>query len=185
VDNPNGIERRAIVPNRVADVLMKVLAQGEAEFRLALGDPNLHASFGRGELAAKVIEGTYPEYRSALNLPAKVQVTFKKNDLLTAARSAALMTDRNTMSVIFRFDEGKVSIATQSAEIGESKIEVPISLRGSPIDVRFNPAYLIDALRTLNEEEIRMEFADHEKPAVVRGAQHYRHLVMPLVTVGG
>ena len=106
----------------------------------------------------------------------------KRADFLAAARSAALMTDKQTASVKFRFEEGKAILSTQAREIGESKIEIPISLEGEALEVRYNPAYFIDALRCLNEEEVRIEFFNAEKPGALRGGQHYRHLVMPLVT---
>ena len=89
IENPNGISSSAIVPNRVVDVLLKILSQGEAEFRLALGDPDIHVSFGRGELTAKLIQGTYPDYHAAIGLKANVKVTAKRSDFLNAARSAA------------------------------------------------------------------------------------------------
>ena len=181
IGNPKGISASAIVPNRVIDVLSKVLAQGPDEFCFNLGDPNFQAGFGRGELTAKVIQGTYPDYRAALPSQVNFRVTGKKTDFLSAAKSAALMTDRETATVLFRFEDAKACLSTQATEIGESRIEIPIALEGSTFEVRYNPAYLIDALRCLSEEEVRIEFVDPDRPGAVRSGQHYRHLVMPLV----
>lgn len=182
IDNPGGINASAIVPNRVVDVLLKVLTQGPTDVAIVLGDPNFQVSFGRGELTAKVIQGTYPDYRVAIPQKVNVRVTARKSDFLAAARSAALMTDKQTATVLFRFEDGKACLNTQASEIGESRIEVPIALNGDPIEVRYNPTYFIDALRCLTEEEVRLEFSEADKPGAVRGGQHYRHLVMPLVT---
>ena len=181
IDNPGASSRSAIVPNRVVDVLLKVLTQGQAEVSLVIGDPNFQASFGVGELTAKVVQGSYPEYRIALSFEPRISVTAKKNDLLAAARSAALMTDKETATVLFRFEDEKARLETQATQIGESKIELPIKLEGEPIEVRYNPMYLIDALRCLTDEEVRIEFIEAGKPGAVRGGQHYRHLIMPLV----
>jgi DNA polymerase-3 subunit beta len=181
-ENPGGLEARAIVPNRAADVILKVLAQGEPNVTLALGDPDFQVGFGRGQLTAKVIQGAYPDYRAAIPHKANSRVTAKRSDFLAAARSAALMTDKQTATVIFRFEDGKAYLNTKASDIGESRIEVPIALEGPPLEIRFNPTYFIDALRCLNEEEVRLEFFDEDRPGTVRGGQHYRHLVMPLVT---
>ena len=91
------------------------------------------------------------------------------------------MTDKETATVVFSFEEEKVSLTTRARDIGESRIEVPIKLQGDPVEIRFNPAYFIDALRCVTEEEIRLEFADSGKPGTIRGGQHYRHMLMPLV----
>lgn len=182
VNNSSGVVARAIIPNRVVDVLSKVLAQGAEEFQFTLGDPNFQASFGRGELTAKVIQGTYPDYRPAIQDPTRIRVTAKRSDFLAAAKTAALMTDKNTATVLFRFEEGRACLLTKASEIGESRIEVPVSLDGDPIEVRYNPTYFIDALRCLTDEEVRLEFSQADRPGALRGGQHYRHLVMPLVT---
>ena len=59
-----------------------------------------------------------------------------------------------------------------------SKKRVPYA---GPIEVRFNPTYFIDALRCITEDEIRFEFLESAKPGILRGGQHYRHMLMPLV----
>ena len=182
VTNPTGTSSSAIVPNRVVDVLLKVLSQGAQEFQFILGDPNFQVNFGRGELIAKIIQGSYPDYRPAISDSVSVKVVAKRADFLAAAKTAALMTDKNTATVLFRFAEGRAYLLTQASEIGESRIEVPIQLHGEPIEVRYNPTYFIDALRCLTEEEVQLEFSDPDRPGALRGAQNYRHLVMPLVT---
>jgi DNA polymerase-3 subunit beta len=182
IDNPKNLERKAIIPNRAVDILLKVLLQGEPTVSMVIEDPNLQVSFGRGDLTAKVVEGRYPDYQVALSQKINIKATAKRSELISATKTAALMTDKQTATVLYSFGDGKVSLSTQASDIGESRIEVPIKLEGESVELRFNPTYFLDALRCLSDEELRMEFTDGEKPAVVRGGQHYRHLVMPLVT---
>ena len=181
IENPSGFAKRGIVPNRAVDALLKVLPQGDTDFGFSLGESELHVAFGSGELTSKLIEGTYPDYKVAVSQKMEVKVTGKRTDFLAAARSAALMTDKETATVIFKFEQDRACMTTQARDIGESRIEIPISLQGEPIDIRFNPAYFIDALRCVTEEEIRFEFLDGAKPGTIRGGQHYRHMLMPLV----
>ena len=170
-----------ILPNRAVDALLKVLPQGETEFRMALGENDLYVDFGIGEMTAKLVQGSFPDYQLAVSQEAKIKVTGKRSDFLTAARSAALMTDKETATVVFRFDDGVASLTTEARDIGESKIEVPIALNGEPVEIRFNPTYFIDALRCVTEDELRLEFQDSGKPGSIRGGQNYRHMLMPLV----
>lgn len=181
IENPGGVEASGILPNRAVDVLAKLLPQGESKFKFALGETDFFVGFGSGELTAKLIQGTYPDYQVAVSQKMEVRVTGKRTDFLAAARTAALMTDKETATVIFRFEQDKAFMTTQARDIGESKIEVPISMQGEPIEIRFNPTYFIDALRCVNEEEVRLEFVQSGKPGSVRGGQHYRHMLMPLV----
>lgn len=182
IENPNRVAVKGIVPNRAVDLLIRVLGQAQPTVKVAIEDPDFQVSFGRGDLTAKLLQGAYPDCRSVLEQPVQTTVTADRQALLAATRSAALMTTRETATVLYSFGSDKLRLSTQVSEIGESRIEVPIVLKGSPLDLRFNPVYLIDALRCLDDEEVTIELAAHNKPAVIRSGETYRHLVMPLVT---
>jgi DNA polymerase-3 subunit beta len=181
VDNPKKKKSSAIVPNRAVDVLLKVLSSGDSSVSIALVDPDIHVSFARGDLMAKVIQGSYPDYQIALGQKVNARASIKRDELISATRTAALMTDKQTSTVLFQFDGSSLALSTTASNIGESRIQVPIALEGDPLTMRFNPAYFLDAVRCTTDEEVRIEFTDNEKPVVIRGGQHYRHLVMPLV----
>ena len=181
INNPTGKSVSAIVPNRAIDVMTKVLAGGEEMIQLSLEETEIQVSFGYGELMAKLIEGTYPDYRSSLPVEKKTKVVCKRSDLLAAVRSASLVTDRETASVVFELEGDLATLETKASDIGESKIHIPISLEGESLEVRFNAIYFADALRTVNEEQIRMEFCGSDRPGTIRGGVNYRHMLMPLV----
>lgn len=182
IRNPASLKTAAIVPNRAVDVLLKVLASGEDNVRLSLLDTEIQVSFGHGQLMGKLIEGTYPDYRSALPAEKKTKVLAKRSDLMAAVRSASLVTDRETATVLFSFEGDTAVLESRASEIGESKIHVTISFEGEPVQVRFNPVYFLDAMRVVNEDPIRMEFCGPDRPGTIRAGSNYRHLLMPLVT---
>jgi DNA polymerase III sliding clamp (beta) subunit (PCNA family) len=49
------------------------------------------------------------------------------------------------------------------------------------VEIRFNPSYFVDALRTIDTEQVRMEFFGSERPGAIKGELSYRHYLMPLV----
>jgi DNA polymerase-3 subunit beta len=176
----------AIVPNRAVDAIVKMLhspgtSSLEERFFLGFTHTDLVVKTGSSQLHAKLIEGKYPNYRNALPASARVKVKVKRNELLSAARSAQLMTDEKTSTVIFRFGEGGLVIWSQAKDVGETRIEVKAEVEQGPLEIRFNPGYLIDALRAIDDEEVRIELQDSDRPGVLRGGSHYRHMVMPLV----
>lgn len=182
VENATERSVSGIVPNRAVDALCKVLATGDEIVQLSLLETEIQLSFGHGELLSKLIEGTFPDYQSVLPAEKTSKVTVRRSDLLAAVRSASLVTDRETATIAFRFEPEVIHLESHASDIGESRITVPANLEGDPLEIRFNPVYLIDALRTVNEDQIRMEFAGPARPGTIRGGMHYRHLLMPLVT---
>ncbi|MEM7231856.1 MAG: DNA polymerase III subunit beta [Planctomycetota bacterium] len=182
IDNPQNLAITAIVPNRAVDSLIKVLGAGDDTVRVALGETEIQVNFGYGELSAKLIEGTYPDYQAAIPTERRSKVLARRQELLSAVRSASLVADRETSTIVFRFENDALVLESQASDIGESHIQIPSALEGEPIEIRFNPVFFIDALRTVNEEQIRLEFCGPERPGTIRGGVHYRHMLMPLVS---
>lgn len=178
-------EVHAIVPNRAVDAILKMLsspsAVGEDKFTLAFTEIEVVVKTGSSQLNAKLIEGTYPNYRNALPSQTPVKASLKRGDLLSAAKSAQLMTDTQTSTVVFRFEEDSLNISSQAKDIGETRIRIKARVENGPLEIRFNPSYFIDALRSIEDEEVRIELVSSERPGVVRGGAHYRHMIMPLV----
>jgi DNA polymerase III subunit beta len=174
----------AIVPNRAVDVILKLLSSsangGDEKFSLGFTDTDVVVRTGLSQINARLIEGTYPNYRNALPQDCPIKAKMKRIDLLSAAKGAQIMTDDSTSTVVFRFEADNLKISSQAKE-GETKIQIKAEVEKGPLEIRFNPTYVIDALRCIDDEEVRIEFQSQDRPGVIRGGQHYRHMIMPLV----
>ncbi len=189
IDGPGPDRIEAIIPNRAVDAILKILATGnltgsDETFQLGFTETEVIVRAGRNQLSARLIEGSYPKYQSAFPRETPIKVRVRRPELLAAARSAQLMADDQTFTVIFRFEEGQILIWSQSKNVGETKIQIKASVENGPLQIRFNPSYVIDALRCIDDEEVRMDFASGDRPGILRGGQNYRHLIMPLVVEG-
>ncbi len=181
IDNPKGVAVSSILPNRAVDVMIRVLARGEQTFQFSLEETEVQIALEHGQVMAKLVEGSYPDYSTAIPRAVTTKVRGNKADLLAAAKSASLVTDKETATIQFCFEDDHVRLESKASDIGESRIEVPVAIEGENLSIRFNPVYFIDALRTLGEEEIAMEFDGTDKPGTIRGVENYRHYLMPLV----
>jgi DNA polymerase-3 subunit beta len=181
IENSGSKTISGIIPNRAADVMVKVLSQGSENIKLALEEIEVQMSFVGGELIAKLVEGTFPEYKSAIPSDVTTKVTADRGELVAAVRSASLVTDKETETVIFRFKGKEVELESKGSDIGESKIRVGVEMDGDGVEIRFNPTYFVDALRTIDTEQVRMEFYGPERPGAIIGEPNYRHYLMPLV----
>jgi DNA polymerase III subunit beta len=108
-------------------------------------------------------------------------VPLNVRDLLQATRQAAIVTSEESRGVDFTFSEGKLTLAAQAAEVGQSQVELPVSYDGKELTITFDPRYLIDMLRVLNEESnITVDLIDHQSAAVFKTDDGYTYIVMPL-----
>jgi DNA polymerase-3 subunit beta len=70
-------------------------------------------------------------------------------------------------------------ISKTTPQLGEVKECIPVKYTGSGLQIGFNPTYLIDVLKNLEDEEVSFEFFGADKPAVLR-KEDYIYLVLPM-----
>ena len=57
-----------------------------------------------------------------------------------------------------------------------------IEFKGDPIEVAFNPRFFIDAVSSIDEEQIMIDIVDEENPCILQGVEDKRYLsvIMPM-----
>ena len=71
-----------------------------------------------------------------------------------------------------------MTISKNTPYLGEAKEELDIDYTGpEDLDIGFNPKYLIDVLKSLNDEEVIFEVNDATKPGVIRRGEEYTYVV--------
>ena len=84
---------------------------------------------------------------------------------MAAVRQAAIMTDDDSKRVTFRFAKNKLTLEAQGPTTGRSKVSMPIELEGKPINIGFNPDYLLDMLKVLPPDARADAGAGRRRPA--------------------
>ena len=69
---------------------------------------------------------------------------------------------------------------TSSAEIGLSKEELDVEMDGGDITIGFNPRYLLDSLKVIDEEKIKISFSSSIGPSVIKPIEGDRFIFMVL-----
>jgi DNA polymerase-3 subunit beta len=72
-------------------------------------------------------------------------------------------------------------LAAHGSAAGRSKVELPLEYDGAPIEIAFDPFFLIDMLKVLGPDDpLVLELTDGNKPALFKSGSDYQYLVMPL-----
>ena len=98
-----------------------------------------------------------------------------------AVEQASIVTSDESRGVDFQFSSGVLKLISQAADVGSSHIDLPIAYDGRPVEITFDPRYLVDALRTLDDgTPVTAELIDSKNAAVFKTPDHYTYVVMPL-----
>ena len=98
--------------------------------------------------------------------------------------------DKAMTPVILGMDSDTLTVKADSTEAGQAEESLPIELEGEPLQIAFNPRFLIDGLDAMGGEQVMFEFRDELKPAVMRppapeegddeSEADYLYLLMPV-----
>jgi DNA polymerase-3 subunit beta len=137
----------------------------------------------RAVIYSRLVEGRFPDYRLVIPKKTNVHIELNIATFQAAVRQAAIMVDVERPGVTFKFGRNKLTLLAQGSPAGQSRIELPVEYETKPIDIGFNPQYLIDMLKILpSDEKLMLDLNDGASPALFRCGEHYSYLVMPLTT---
>lgn len=181
-----------IVPARTLSEVARVLPDGEGELVEVATTANKNQilfRFDRVEVVSRLIEGQFPDYQRIIPSSAKTTAVMNTQELLKAARAAAVFVRDNNMIVRLELGPGRVVVTGSSAEVGDNTGEVDASVDGEATHVSFNARYLRDALEALGASQVVLQLTGPSSPGVFKPAggdpTAYTHVIMPLAAVPG
>ena len=182
-------ENGAVAPTGSPVVPVKALKL--IERNLDDDDPPVHIAIQSGTavlvrteraiIYSRLVEGRFPRYQDVFPSSVEVKIPMEVGPLRLVVEQASIVTSEESRGVDFRFSDGLLRLSSQAADVGRSHVELPIAYEGKDVEITFDPRYLTDALRTLDEHaSITAELIDHKNAAVFKTDDGYTYVVMPL-----
>jgi DNA polymerase-3 subunit beta len=157
--------------------------KGDVEIRFTENQAAFTMGDGKGfsaEVISKLVEGNYPNYRQVIPSETRERIALPREELLAATHRAQIMTSDKANSVKLAIGRNNLSITANSPEVGEARENLAIDYKGKEIAIAFNPAYLIEPLAALTENEVFLELIDDLSPGVLKIAGPFLYVVMPM-----
>jgi len=178
-------------PNPTGSPVIPVKALKLLERNLNDDDPPVHIAVQAGAavlvrtdmavIYSRLVEGRFPRYQDVFPSHVDVKVPLEAGPLRLAVEQASIVTSDESRGVDFQFGGGFLKLASQAADVGSSHVELPINYEGKPVEITFDPRYLIDALKTLDDNTaVTAELIDAKNAAVFKTDDRYTYVVMPL-----
>ncbi len=127
-----------------------------------------------------MVEGTYPNYRQVIPAEPKQRIPLSREELLSALRRAELMTSDKNNSVKLMFVNNTLTITANTPDVGEGREMLAVKYDGGELAIAFNPAYLMDPLKALDQDEVYLELIDELSPGMVKINGPFLYVLMPM-----
>lgn len=178
-DFPAEAEKDFILPLKVVSELMRSLGN-EGDARITIEKSQISFNLGDTRIYSKLLDEVYPNYRQVIPAECSQHVVVERKLLLDAIDRASVMTLDESNSTKFTFDSNQLIVASGAEEVGEARDVVPIKYDGPRIEIVFNPAFVMDPLKAIDEDEISIELNSGSTPALVKCSVPFLYVMMPL-----
>ena len=136
------------------------------------------------EVYTRLIEGSYPNYDQVIPRDNDRVATIGKKELESAVRRMAVVASDQTHRIRMKFETGRVHLNVLTPDLGEGHDELEIDYEGEELEIGFNANYLLEVLRYMPSDEVKVAFKAPEQAVTLEPAADdppdYLCLVMPL-----
>ena len=174
--------KKVIVPGKTLQEISKIIG-GEAESDVDISFTKNHIvfEFDRTVVVSRLIEGEYFKIDQMLSSDYETKVKINKRELLDCIDRATLLIkegDKKPIIIDIRDDSMELKIKSQAGSMDEV---ILCSKEGRDLLIGFNPKFLIDALRVIDDEEVDLYFMNAKAPCFIKDeVQSYIYLILPV-----
>ena len=179
IEFPAAAEKDIILPSKVVSELQRSLS-GDGEVKITIEKTQVAFNLGETQIYSKLLDEIYPNYRQVIPQSCSQKIEVDRKLLLDAIDRASVMMMEESSSTRLTFDSNQLLVSSVAADIGEAKDVVPIKYGGEKIEIVFNPSYVKDPLKAIDEDEITIELNNGSSPAIIRCSVPFLYVMMPL-----
>ena len=174
-----GMERQIVLPAKTVQELMRLI-NGNEKAKICVQDTQICIEIGKVKIYSKLMEEKFPNFTQVIPTNNNEIVVVDRQMLLDSIERVSVMTMDETHSVKMVFDSNVLTVMSVVSDVGSAKDEVPIKYIGEKIEISFNPNYLMEPLKAIDDDEVRIELKDGHSPAVIKCSIPFLYVLMPL-----
>ncbi len=180
----SGAEGQLIVHPR-ALVQVQKLFRSDEEVEVARSDNHLGFRGGNVQVYTRLIEGPYPNYEQVIPKDNDKVLIADRAGLTGAIRRMAIVASDQTHRIRLSVGGPMMKFSVQTPDLGEGSEELPVEYEGEPLEIGFNANYMLELLRYMPTDEVKLSFKAPERAATMEplgneDAPDFLCLVMPL-----
>lgn len=184
VESNTGPSHDLIVPPKALEQVRR-LFPAEEELEIARGENHIGFRSPFTSVFSRLIEGPYPNYELVIPHDNDRTAIADKAALVGALKRMSVIASDQTHRIRLSFNTGMVKFSVQTPDLGEAQDELPVRYNGDQLDIGFNASYLLEILRYIPTDEVKLTFKAPERAATLEpegwsDRASYLCLVMPL-----
>lgn len=169
-----------IVPAKAMALLDKVGASEKDKISIRFADSKAIFACGKVVISTNLVEGTFPKYEDIIPADYKNKIQLNTAATLSAVKRAALLSNEDSKGVKLALNKKGIVFTCRAPEMGDAEIEMDVEYKGEPMEIGFNPQFLLDVLRVIREDSFELQLGQADRPGLIKSGANYVYIVMPV-----
>lgn len=171
---------RIIVPAKTMSLLDRIGADEKDKLSVRLVDNQILIGCANVVVSSNLVEGNFPKYEDIIPSGYDKKVKFQTEAALSAVRRASLLANEDSKGVKVAISSNRVVFSCRAPEMGDAQIDISAEYSGEPMEIGFNPQFLVDVLRVLKTADFDMELGQPDRPGLIKSGANFVYVVMPI-----
>lgn len=174
--------KKVIVPGKTLSEISKILTGDvESDVNIFFTDKHILFEFDKTTVVSRLIEGEYLKIDNILSADYETKLQLNKKEFLSCIdRSTLLIKEGDKKPIILNILDDVMELKMNSI-VGSLDEEIDITKTGKDLMIGFDPKFLIDALKVIDDEEIEIKLLNSKAPCFIKDdEENYIYLILPV-----
>ncbi|MCR5092451.1 MAG: DNA polymerase III subunit beta [Lachnospiraceae bacterium] len=175
-------KKKVVIPGKTLQELSRILGDStEEQVEIYFTDKHVMFAFGKTTVVSRLIEGEYFNIDQMLSSDYETKMTISRKKILDSLdRATLIVKEGDKKPVILSINDMVMELKINST-IASFSDDIEIEKQGKNLMIGFNPRFLIDALKAIDEENVDIYFVNPKAPCFIRNKEEsYTYLILPI-----
>lgn len=174
--------KKVVVPGKTLNEVSKILPGGADSFvTISFTDKHIVFEFDSTTVVSRLIEGEYFKIDQMLSSDYETKVKINKKELISCiSRATLLVKEGDKKPIIINITDGSMELKINSI-VGSMNEEIDIEKQGKDLMIGFNPKFMIDALRVIDDDDVDIYMVNPKAPCYIKNVEEsYIYMILPV-----
>jgi DNA polymerase-3 subunit beta len=171
---------KVIVPAKTMTLLDKLGGSEKDMVMVKLVDNQILFNCANVVISSNLVEGNFPKYEDIIPEGYDKKLVLSTEAVLSAVRRSALLTSEESRGIKLSIGKNSLVFSGRAPEAGDAQVDMPIDYKAEPIEIGFNPQFLIEALRVIKTSEFELELGQADRPGLIKSGANFLYVLMPI-----
>ena len=176
----------AVIPGKTLNEVNKILSDSFEPIKIGVAKNQALFEMDNCKIVTRIIDGEFLNYKNVIPSNWETRIRVNKNNFQDCFERISLISSSSIEKekkypVKVNVDIGKVTISCTN-QTGDAKEEMFVATEGKNLEAGFNPKYFLDSLKSIDDEEVYVEFGTSISPCLVKSVENndYVYMILPI-----